>query len=389
MKLQKLFCILVTLFCLTGCYSVFSGGTGGVVVDAESTSTPKLGIANVDVYAYTSEKDCNEDFNSWTEGTTFTPKAEYYGHTTTSGDGSFSISRLVWKKNPAKSTFGRDADTQKIYLLYFHENYGLNKGETIIVSDSTSDTVYEELTAVRKSTNVVLNFTDVATNRQPDIPLFVQITVPQTTATNTQAKSIVYKQTVVGSGTIRVSYPRWQSDDDKTNGKETTPSILIQYYHSAETPEWAGCYNGDNSAKDWSFRADAKTGISKTIQSDTFTVNLWGKATRINMPSISGQYDGTSSADDDGKILSLKRKNTADTYDIDCGEVTTGSQTIGSSGTQNHGVFTGLGAGYFWYDTSYTEKYVNIDVKIFEGSTEKLTLQLRSDVSNYTVQINS
>ena len=40
------------IFTFSGCYSVFSGGTGGLVVDKESTSTPKQGIANVDVYAY-------------------------------------------------------------------------------------------------------------------------------------------------------------------------------------------------------------------------------------------------------------------------------------------------------------------------------------------------
>ena len=59
---------LVTFFSLlimsvfSSCYSVFTGGTGGTVVDAESTSTPKAGIANVDVYAYTSEKDRDADF---------------------------------------------------------------------------------------------------------------------------------------------------------------------------------------------------------------------------------------------------------------------------------------------------------------------------------------
>ena len=95
-------------FCFTSCYSVFEGGTSGIVVDSESTSTPKAGIGNVDVYAYTSEGARNADYSSWVEGQDFSPNASYYGHTSTNNDGSFSISKLVWKsKNPASGT---DAD---------------------------------------------------------------------------------------------------------------------------------------------------------------------------------------------------------------------------------------------------------------------------------------
>ena len=55
----------------TGCYSVFSGGTGGLIVDAESTSDPKSGIANVDIYAYTDCGARDYDFNRWQEGSVF------------------------------------------------------------------------------------------------------------------------------------------------------------------------------------------------------------------------------------------------------------------------------------------------------------------------------
>ena len=42
--------LLAATLLFSGCYSVFNGGTGGQIVDAESTSTPKQGIANVDIY---------------------------------------------------------------------------------------------------------------------------------------------------------------------------------------------------------------------------------------------------------------------------------------------------------------------------------------------------
>ena len=39
----------ILILTLTGCYSIFQGGASGVVVDSESTTSPKTGIANVDV----------------------------------------------------------------------------------------------------------------------------------------------------------------------------------------------------------------------------------------------------------------------------------------------------------------------------------------------------
>ena len=46
--------IAIVLFAGCNTESVYNGGTGGQIVDAESTSTPKAGIANVDIYAYLS-----------------------------------------------------------------------------------------------------------------------------------------------------------------------------------------------------------------------------------------------------------------------------------------------------------------------------------------------
>ena len=108
-KIFKISTILAAGFLFSSCYSVFSGGTGGMIVDAESTTTPKTGISNVDVYAYT---DClvrDLDYLAWKEGSVFTPSNSYYGHTTTCTDGSFTISKLVWKEE--QPDFGRDAET--------------------------------------------------------------------------------------------------------------------------------------------------------------------------------------------------------------------------------------------------------------------------------------
>lgn len=95
------------------------------------------------------------------------------------------------------------------------------------------------------------------------------------------------------------------------------------------------------------------------------------------MPVFSGQW-GTA----DGVVLKLSTDN-----DENCGETTTYSQTLGTSGTEKHGVFSGLGSGCYWIDNSYTEKYATIGVKISDGSTSK-EMEVRSDVSNYSVTLN-
>lgn len=380
--------LLMSLF--VSCYSVFSGGTGGQIVDAESTSSPKQGIGYVDVYAYTSLMDREIDFNSWKEGTVFKPNASYYGHTTSEADGTFLINRLVWKStNPA---FGRDADVSQVYFLYYHENYGLTKGQTLIVSDSTSSTVYQELTAVRKTTSLNLTFKDASTGNVTGKSLYVTVSVPQTTANNTDALPKIYETEITGSGTIQVSYPRWQNDEDKSAGKETAPSVLVKYYQSAQETDWKACYNQDNAEKNYAFRDDALTGIVKTIANKEYTLTFYGKPTKLSMPVVSGQCVAAAGTNgdtsDDGKKVTMTSLGSGTEYTIDCGEVTTGSREIGTTGTEKHGVFSGLGSGVTWEDTKYKDKYAVTSVRIFVEGVQKKEMSVRSDTTSYNVSFN-
>ena len=184
------FLALTAALLFSSCYSVFSGGTGGLIVDAESTSTPKRGIANVDIYAYTDSGARDSDFNNWKEGTVFSPSSSYYGHTTTDADGNFVISNIVWKEN--NPDFGKDADFTTIFLIYYHENYGLTKDQTVITSDSTTDTVYAELKSIRKTTSLNISIYDVANSATTTNNVLVKVSVPQTTDTLTTAVPKVY-----------------------------------------------------------------------------------------------------------------------------------------------------------------------------------------------------
>lgn len=404
-KSLLIFSILMSIFAtFSGCYSVFSGGTGGLVVDKESTSTPKQGIANVDVYAYTNESERDADFASWQEGTTFTPHSSYYGHTTTNNDGHFSISKLTWKEN--SPDFGKDADYTNVYLIFYHENYGVTKGQTVIISDSNSDTVYAELQSIRKTTVLSLNFMDVSTGSNTSQNIFVKVEVPQTTQNFPNASPKVYQATMAGSGNIKVSYPRWNKNSDRQNNIENTPEITISYIQSADEITWAGCYNADNDEGNYAFRPDASTGIKKTIMNSNYTMTFYGKPQKIMMPNISGQYlsndanapSGTK--DDDGVLLKLFIIDKNENNIIDCGQVYTQSQVLGTNGSEKHGTFSGLGNGAFWYDTEYTDKFASTRVKIqasdiSEGAPDisegvpgkSKIIKIRSDVTSITVQL--
>ncbi len=386
------FLSLILLLSFISCennYSVFSGGTGGLIVDAESTSTPKSGIPNVDVYAYTDSGTRDSDFGRWKEGTVFSPSNSYYGHTTTDASGSFVISNIVWKEK--EPDFGKDADYTTIYLLYYHENYGLTKDQTVITSDSTSDTVYAELTAIKKTTALTVNIYDVASSNLIGSNVLVKVSVPQSTDTLTDAKAKIYEQTIAGSGTIYISYPRWKNAEDKTAGTENTPEVSLTYAQSSDTITWKACANADNEAQNYAFFEDNQA-VTKIIQNSTYSISLYGKTTRINVPTVNGTYGDTSDAANDGIIIRMKAKDSDGNYTIDCGEVTTTAQAVGTSGVEKHGNFSNLGAGFFFTDTSYTEKNKTIEVKFYkyENGTESEigSASFRSDKSSYDVKLN-
>ena len=361
---------LIACFTLCACYSVYSGGTSGRIVDAESTQTPKEGIADVDIYAYTNESDRDDDFDKWTSGTLFVPQSKYYGHTTTGSNGDFTLSKMVWKSY--FPDFGKDADVIKLYLLYYHENYGLSKGNALIVSDSTNDTVYKELTAVRKTTSLSLTFIDVATNSTISENLNVKINVPQ------ENTSKEYKSTITGSGIISISYPRYASD-----GSENTPEIKINYEQSSDELTWKGCYNADNEAKDYSFFTDGFY-ISKTISGDSYSVKLYGKKCRPSVPVFEGQYktssDDLGSASDDGITVYLS--SGTESY----GSVQTRASSIGD-GKLRHGTFSNLGSGYTWFDDTYTAKVCSKEFSVKAGSIEKTISYDTSMSSTMTIQL--
>lgn len=390
MKRRSIITLIIgTAFLLTSCYSIFSGGTGGRVVDAESTAAPKAGISDVEVFAYTDQSARDTDFSSWDGFSHFTPRADYYARTTTGSDGTFSFSKIMWKEN--KPDFGKDGDVASIYLLFYHQNYGLEKGGTLIVSDSSSDTVYQEMTKIRKSTVINFSVTDVATEAAGNQPVLVTVTVPQTSQTNINVAPLKEKAVITGNGAITVTYPRWQSYDDRNNGIETEPTVQIRYEISGDEKTWAACYNGDNDEKDYAFMETPV--VSKKISGDTYSIHLYGKSSKLRVPVISGTFGDTSLSENDGITIKMTGVTGGEGESgavLDLGQVTTVSQTVGTSSSQTHGNFSGLGSNMFWYDNDYKDKYATLSVTVSGGSGDKtrtVTKVLRSDNNSDSVKL--
>ena len=84
----------------------------------------------------------------------------------------------------------------------------------------------------------------------------------------------------------------------------------------------------------------------------------------------------------------MKAKDSTGAYTIDCGEVTTTAQTVGTSSTQTHGNFSGLGNGITISDSSYTGKYTTVEVQFYcDGTAVGEPKTLRTDQNSYNVAL--
>ena len=378
-KAAQFLVFIVTIyvaFVFVSCSAVFEGGASGKVVDAESTETPKAGIQDVEVYVYTSEYKRNEDFRLYNGNGKFNPSgSSYIGHTTTGSDGTFSLGKLMWESD--KPVFGKTGDSIPVFLLFYHENYGLQKNDNyaVILSDSVSYVVYQEMTAIRKTTTLNISILDAsqdpdATTRLPPAisqPVNVTVSVPQTTTENPNATPVVKEATITGTGTISVSYPRYSGGTT-----ENTPEITITYGQSGENITYKPChYDTEEDAEDYTFIDFTTENVEKQIQGSTVPIQIYMKPTVFSYPAISGQLclgtpasgtaDEGSSADDNVKVMlaSVTDGGSFGTVlDYTSATVMIAASGNGANGSRViHGRFSGLGQGITWTNDNYAGKY--------------------------------
>lgn len=356
-KILKSIIITSLIIFAISCSSVFSAGVSGRVVDAESTSSPKDGIADVTVFVYIDEAARDADFNAWTAGSRFSPATtkHYIGQTSTANDGSFTIGRIVWESFSPE--FGKTADFTPIYLLFFHEDFGLvkNSNKAVIMSDSTSNVIYQEMKSIRKSTSLEIQIRNASSDTVLNIPVNVKISVPQINGLKE------YEVSITGTGSVRINYPRSGSD-----GNPFTPEIIAAYSQLGSDIDYKACnFNAEENL----FTFLETPSVTKTVSGSTYPVRLYMKTRNHAMSSMSGQIayyspetgsldEGTTADDNVIIMLAYKTGGKFIQYSESSARVRTSSSGDGANGSRiRHGLFSGLGQGISWKNDSYTGKY--------------------------------
>ena len=249
---------------LASCSVVFQAGISGKVVTDSGTGT--AAVSNVNVFAYTDEGLRNSDYDKFVEGSITRPSsgAGYVATTSTNANGEFTVNKVVWETK--KSEFGKTADVNKLYLIFYHEDYKPAKYDATVISDSTNaDNVYVKLEASKYYTTINLTVNNVSTNQALGAPCTLKYWVGDSTEYDTI--------TFTGTTSFQVSFPI-------SVGSSTT----IKYWLESSGTHW------EMSNKSGEL-IDADTCVSETIAEGTHSVTLFMKKYEYTIPSFSGDMN--------------------------------------------------------------------------------------------------
>ena len=168
---------------LAGCSVVFTSSVTGMIVDKDDyeNSAVDPGINDARVYCYLDTGKRQEDLDLWTADGTLPEgreKKNYLLDSTTSPDlltgvnGVFSFDSVVWQRFFPK--YGKSEDIREAYFLVYHEAYGMNTHDAVLVSDT--DTLLGPVQLERTSDRMIryggqlsgIAWYDINTNSQYD-----------------------------------------------------------------------------------------------------------------------------------------------------------------------------------------------------------------------------
>lgn len=247
---------LALLFCLTSCNDVFYSAISGRLVDHDTQN----GISGVNVFAYTSEEDRDRAYSSYVDGTLFFDNDCKF-RATTDANGSFTISKIIWKTN--KPLWSEDFDSAYVYLILFSEDYGLSKqGPVAVVSESSNQSAVT-LSLERKveSSTLELSFKDSSSaGKARDVEDMLNFTYSYFTGYRTIQRDV---STRTGSYSIAINHPRGESVDVKISSI-TSPD----FSWSASESEYLFTVDRPSSAESIELRKEKhnlKDGIYGTV----------------------------------------------------------------------------------------------------------------------------
>ena len=355
---RKLLCVLVPallLVLLASCSQVFEAGISGKVVTASGTGT--TGVADVSVFAYTDKGLRDSDFTKFVNWTRTRPSegAGYVATTNTNANGEFTVNKIVWETK--RSEFGKTADVNKLYLIFYHPDYDPEKEDATVISGSTNaDNVYVELEGNKSYTAISVTIYDVATGNIMTDSCTLEYTVGDSAGSDTAV--------VTGNANLRISFP-----------KNSTPDVKFDL--SSPGTFW------EMTKADGSAVQDADKYVHD-VEEGTLAVNLYMKNLEMTLPAFSGNIDGTlddgslpGDFDDDNLPIRLAYfTNDADIADpgddlvffdeVDDAQLKTYFQTrtAGDTVLYEHGLFSGVGNSGNYTITINPETYPDMGIVV-------------------------
>ena len=344
---------------LASCSVVFEAGISGTVETASGTG--KVAVSGVNVFAYTKESARNSDYELFCNGSITRPTegSGYVATTSTNANGEFTVNKIVWETT--RSEFGKTADVNKLYLIFYHEDYYPEKADATIISGSTNaSNVSVTLNGNKEYTSINLTVYNVTTNKAMTAPVTLEYWQDDSTDHDTV--------TVTGNITIPLSYKKGTDPD-------------VSFILSSPGDSWMMCKkNGE--PEDLHVETD--------VQEGTLRVSLYMKSTEFTLPAFSGDIDGTYStlpnlADVDNVTVHLAYVDTdsAEHFfeEIESAQPKTycTRYEVGDSAYFEHGRFSGVGYSDNYSIVINKENYPKItDWEAWEtGAVTELSVTLR------------
>lgn len=361
MRNRRLSLIIATLLAvlLASCSVVFEAGISGKV--ETPSGTDKVAVAGVSVFAYTKQGARDSDFELFKNGTITRPREDsgYVAVTSTNANGEFTVNKIVWETT--RSEFGKTADVNKLYLIFYHEDYYPEKADATIISGSTNaSNVSVTLEGNKDYTTINLTAYNATTNKAMAAPATLEYWQDDSTEHDTVS--------FTGNISIPISFM-----------KGTNPDVTFVLYSPGDS--WMMCKkNGE----------PAENHMENDVEAGTLRVSLYMKSNEFTLPAFSGDIDGTYStlpnlADVDNVTMHLAYLDTnGDEHFFEEIE-SAGPKTyctrygVGDSVYFEHGRFSGVGYSDNYSIVINKENYPDIvDWDAWEtGAETELSVTLR------------
>ncbi|MBL7006224.1 MAG: hypothetical protein ISR78_03980 [Spirochaetia bacterium] len=225
-------CIII----LSSCSSVFTAYITGTLLDKESIEDAPL--TGVTVYLYGNEQLRNADFSQWQKsGTAPEESGNAFMVSTTDGNGEYIFSGFTW--HDLFPQWGKTADYQDVFFLYYHRDYGLtmNPFPMRVVSDVSNTLPAVKILKLTRTVTVMGTVLDDTgqdfSDGLPEVEIYVPWEWFYTSTGDINYTSIEWSETDLYSAAVQpdgeysvdISFPR--SSSTGTGGSETAPLRMI------------------------------------------------------------------------------------------------------------------------------------------------------------------